>query len=159
MFKIKDFFKLILSILVTLSAGFIGSMFTITSINSWYADLIKPELNPPNWVFGPVWTTLYVLMGIAAFLVWKKDWHKKEVKHAICIFSVQLLLNATWSIIFFGLQSPGLALINIVILWFMILWTIILFYKISKPAMYLLIPYILWVTFASYLNLSIWILN
>ncbi|MEX0690096.1 MAG: TspO/MBR family protein, partial [Candidatus Paceibacterota bacterium] len=141
------------------SAGFIGSIFTFTSIDSWYADLAKPVINPPNWIFGPVWTALYILMGVALFLVWKKGWNREDVKHGICIFVIQLVLNATWSIVFFGLQNTGLAFINIILLWLAIIWTMVWFYKVSKPAMYLLVPYILWVSFAGYLNLSIYILN
>lgn len=135
-------------------AGVIGSVFTVSAISGWYATLAKPDLRPPNWVFGPVWTTLYALMGIAAYLVWSK-----RHGQALRIFGVQLVLNATWSIVFFGLQSPGWALVNIVALWLAIVWTIKVFYRISKPAAYLLVPYLLWVSFASYLNYSIWILN
>jgi tryptophan-rich sensory protein len=98
-------------------------------------------------------------MGIAAFLVWKQGWEKKEVKVALGVFGIQLFLNAIWSIIFFGMQNPSLALINIVLLWLAIVWTMVVFYKISKPATYLLIPYILWVSFATYLNYAIWLLN
>ena len=146
-------------------AGIIGSIFTASSVASWYAGIIKPALNPPSWVFGPVWTILYALMGIAAFIIWKKlDSNpeieiRKKVKIALIIFFFQLLLNTSWSIIFFGLQSIGGALIMILFLWFAILATIITFHKISRPAAWLLVPYILWVSFAIYLNYSIWILN
>ena len=118
-------------------------------------------------MFGPVWTALYALMGIAAFLVWRNGWEKKEVKLALGVFGIQLFLNAIWSIIFFGLHGStwltinnlGWALVDIVALWLAIVWTIAVFYKISKPAAYLLVPYLLWVSFASYLNYSIWVLN
>jgi len=157
--KLNNFLKLVIAIVVSQLAGLIGSVFTVSSIPTWYATLQKPSFNPPNWIFGPVWTTLYFLIGIAAFLVWKKGLERKDVKIAIGVFGVQLFLNAIWSIIFFGLHSPGWALVNIVLLWLAIVWTIIVFYKISKPAAYLLLPYILWVSFAAYLNYTIWVLN
>lgn len=156
---VKSFIQIILSIIIAQSAGIIGSLFTVSSRSSWYLELIKPALNPPDWVFGPVWTTLYILMGIAAFLIWKNNWKNKETKIALGIYCVQLVLNATWSIVFFGNQNTGGALIIILALWLAILATIIAFHKISKPAAYLLIPYILWVSFATYLNYSIWTLN
>jgi tryptophan-rich sensory protein len=157
--KVNNFFKLVIAIAVSELAGVIGSIFTISAIPTWYAGLAKPALNPPSWVFGPAWTTLYALMGIAAFLIWRIGWERKEVKIALGVFGIQLFLNAIWSIIFFGLHSPGWALVVIVLLWLAIVWTIAVFYKISKPAAYLLVPYILWVSFASYLNYSILILN
>jgi len=157
--KFNNFFKLAIAIVVAELAGAIGSVFTVSAIPNWYAGLVKPALNPPSWVFGPAWTTLYALMGIAAFLIWKSGWDKKEVKKALGVFGIQLVLNALWSIIFFGLHSPGWALVDIIALWFAIVWTMVVFYKISKPAAYLLVPYILWVSFVSYLNYSIWMLN
>jgi tryptophan-rich sensory protein len=129
------------------------------SITDWYADLVKPKLAPPNWIFAPVWTILFVLMGVAAFLVWKKGLDRKDVKIALGIFVGQLVLNTLWSIIFFGLRSPGSAFIEIIFLWVAILATIISFARISRPAAWLLVPYILWVGFASYLNFMIWMLN
>lgn len=155
----KNYLKLIIAILVSELAGVIGSLFTAPSIPGWYSTLIKPSLNPPSWVFGPVWTTLYALMGIAAFLIWKKGLNNKGVTVALTIFAAQLVLNTLWSIIFFGLHSPGAAFIEIIFLWFAILATIIAFSKISKPAAWLLVPYILWVSFASYLNFMLWMLN
>ncbi len=157
--KLNSFFKLITTIIISELAGIIGSIFTINAIPTWYATLAKPALNPPSWIFGPVWTTLYLLMGIAAFLVWKNGWDHKDVRKALSVFGLQLVLNAVWSIIFFGLHSPFWALIDIALMWLAIVWTMTLFYKISKPAMWLLVPYILWVSFASYLNYTIWILN
>ncbi len=150
---------MVIAIVVSELAGVIGSFFTISAIPNWYAGLVKPVLNPPAWVFGPAWTTLYALMGIAAFLIWKNGWDRKDVKAALGIFGLQLVLNAIWSIIFFGLHSPGWALVDIVLLWLAIVWTMVVFYKISRPAVYLLVPYLLWVSFASYLNYSIWMLN
>jgi translocator protein len=155
----NNFFKLIIAVGVSELAGVIGSFFTVSAIPNWYSTLVKPALSPPSWVFGPAWTTLYALMGIAAFLVWKYGWERKDVKTALGIFGIQLFLNAIWSIIFFGLQSPGWALVEIALLWFAIVWTIAVFYKISKPAAYLLVPYLLWVSFATYLNYAIWTLN
>jgi len=157
--KINNFFKLVISILIAQGAGIIGSLFTTTSIDGWYAGIIKPALNPPNWIFGPVWTTLFVLMGIAAFLIWKMGLERREVKIALGIFLGQLVLNTFWSIVFFSWQSPGGALVVVILLWLAILTTIIAFYRLSKTAAWLLIPYILWVSFASYLNYSIWFLN
>jgi len=154
-----NLFKLLIAIGVSLGAGVIGSFFTAPSIASWYVTLSKPTFTPPAWVFGPVWTTLFVLMGIAAFLVWKKGWGRVDVKIALGIFIGQLVLNTLWSIIFFGLHAPGAALIEIIFLWFAILGTIVAFAKISKLAAWLLVPYILWVTFAGYLNFSIWQLH
>lgn len=155
----KNFLKLIIAIGVSELAGVIGSIFTTPSISGWYANLVRPEFAPPNWIFAPVWTTLFALMGIAAFLVWKRGLGDKKVKIALVIFLVQLILNTFWSIIFFGLHSPGGALIEMIFLWLAILATIIAFAKISKPAAWLLLPYILWVSFAGYLNFSIWMLN
>ncbi|MFH2136458.1 MAG: TspO/MBR family protein [Patescibacteria group bacterium] len=155
----KNFLKLIIAILVSEAAGIIGSIFTTPSIQTWYANLLRPEFSPPNWIFAPVWTTLFALMGIAAFLVWKRGLGDKKVKIALWIFAGQLILNIFWSIIFFGLHSPGGAFLEIIFLWLAILATIISFAKISKPAAWLLLPYILWVSFAAYLNYAIWILN
>ncbi len=153
--------KFIISIIVCESAGIVGSFFTISSIAGWYAGLVKPALNPPAWVFGPVWTTLYFMMGVALFLIWKSDplADSKRRKKGVILFFIQLALNALWSIIFFGWHSPGWALADIVFLWLAIAATIISFYKISKPAAWLLAPYLLWVSFASYLNYAVWMLN
>ncbi|MEY2664829.1 MAG: hypothetical protein RIT04_637 [Candidatus Parcubacteria bacterium] len=157
--KLNTFFKLVIAVAVSQLAGLIGSIFTFSEIPTWYATLVKPELNPPSWIFGPVWTTLYVLMGIAAFLVWNKGLARTDVKKALSVFGIQLILNASWSIVFFSLHSPFWAFVNITALWLAIVWVMVLFYRISRPAMWLLIPYILWVSFAGYLNYSIWILN
>jgi len=151
--------KFITSILVCQGVGIIGSLFTSPAISTWYATLEKPSFNPPNWIFAPVWTLLFLLMGISLFLVWSKGLEDKKIKTAVFIFAVQLVLNILWSTLFFGLQSPLYAFIEISILWLAILMTIISFSKISKPAAYLLLPYIFWVSFASVLNFSILILN
>ncbi len=157
--KLNNPLKLITAVVVSEGAGIIGSFFTTASIKSWYVGIAKPAFNPPNWIFGPVWTTLFALMGIAAFLIWKKGGGRKDIKIALGIFIVQLALNTLWSIIFFGLHNPGAAFIELIFLWLAILTTIIAFAKISKAAAWLLAPYILWVTFAGYLNFAIWQLS
>ncbi|HEY5221314.1 MAG TPA: TspO/MBR family protein [Candidatus Paceibacterota bacterium] len=158
-FSSSDWFKLVIAVVVSEVAGIIGSIFTVSAIPTWYATLAKPALNPPAWVFGPVWTTLYLLMGIAVFLVWRKGWDSKGVKTALSLFAIQLILNALWSIIFFGLHSPAWALVDIITMWIAIVATIVAFAKTSRPAAWLLVSYILWVSFALYLNYSIWRLN
>lgn len=157
--KLNNFFKLVITIIVSQLAGVIGSVFTVSSIPNWYAVLQKPSFSPPNWIFGPVWVTLYLLMGVAAFLVWRHGFERREVRRALAIFGGQLVLNTLWSIIFFGLRNPFWAFVEIIVLWLAILVMIFAFYKISRPAAYLLLQYILWVSFAGYLNYSIWILN
>ncbi len=178
----KNIIKLIISILICELAGVLGSLFTTPAIKTWYAFLEKPSFSPPNWIFAPVWTLLYLLMGISLYLVWVKNWHI-EVKageaeqktwnpisrklftgswreeNAVAIFVLQLVLNILWLVIFFGLKSPGLAFFEILMLWFAILYTIVNFYRVSKPASFLLFSYILWVTFAAVLNFSVWQLN
>ena len=155
--KFSNIDKLIISILLCLFAGFIGSFFTTTAIPTWYATLQKPSFAPPNWIFFPVWTSLFIMMGISLFLVWRKE--DENVKTALYIFAAQLVLNVLWSVAFFGLKSPLMGFIEIIVLWIAILATILTFMKISKTASYLLIPYILWVSFAAILNFSIWKLN
>ncbi len=151
--------KFIVSIVIAELVGIIGSFLTMPSIAGWYAYLVKPEIAPPNWIFGPVWTILFALMGIALFLIWKKGFDTRPAKIALGIFSFQLALNLLWSIIFFYLNSPGAAFIEIISLWLAILATIISFAKISRPTVWLLLPYLLWVSFAGYLNFAIWQLN
>lgn len=157
--KLHKPLKLIIAIAVSEFVGIVGSFFTAPAITGWYGSIVKPALNPPAWVFGPVWVTLFALMGIAAFLIWEKGVERKDVKIALGLFMGQLVLNTLWSIVFFGLQSPGGALIEIGFLWLAIVATIIAFSKISKVAAWLLAPYILWVSFAAYLNYAIWALN
>lgn len=146
-------------VIISQAAGLIGSWFTMPAISGWYSELIKPSFNPPNWLFGPVWFTLYTMMGVAAFLVWEKGMKKKEVRLALTLFGIQLIFNSLWSFVFFGLQNLGLALVVIVILWLLILLLIKGFWTISRKAGWLLIPYILWVSYASLLNASIFLLN
>ena len=162
--KYANVYKLIGAIAVSELAGFVGATVTTSSLPVWYAGLAKPPLNPPPWIFAPVWTTLYLLMGIAAFLVWRKGRAGRgttnhETRRALSLFMLQLFLNSLWSIIFFGLHSPGWAFLEILLLAAAIIWTMVAFSKISRTATYLLVPYIAWVTFAAYLNLAIWIRN
>jgi tryptophan-rich sensory protein len=157
--KIRKIVKIIIAILVCQLAGVIGSIFTMSSIPTWYATLQKPSFSPPNWLFGPVWTTLFTLMGISLYLVWDRTSRSKETKKPLVIFGVQLVLNIFWSVLFFGLKSPFYSFIEIIILWLAIAFNIFKFYKISKNAGLLLIPYLLWVTVATILNFYIWMLN
>jgi benzodiazapine receptor len=155
----RNILKLVISIVACQCAGLIGSIFTTPAIPTWYETLAKPSFTPPNWLFAPAWVTLYVLMGVAAFLVWRKGLGIENVKAALITFLVQLVLNVLWSAIFFGAKSLVGGAVVIVLLWIAILFTILRFFKISTVAGGLLIPYILWVTFASALNISIVALN
>jgi len=157
--SIRDILKLVVSIVACLAAGAIGSVFTRSAIPTWYATLEKPTFAPPNWLFAPVWTLLYIMMGIAAFLVWRQGLENRQVRIALIVFLIQLVLNALWSVVFFGLESPLYGLIVISVLWVAILVTAIIFFKISRVASVLMWPYLLWVTFAAVLNSSIWLLN
>lgn len=151
--------KLIISILLCQGAGLMGALVTGPNIGGWYQGLEKPWFNPPSWVFAPVWTVLYLLMGVALWRVWSLGWRRHKVRFAILAFLGQLALNAIWSILFFGFHSPFLALLDIVLLWAMLGLTILLFWKLSKFAAALLIPYFAWVGFAGILNYAIWHLN
>lgn len=178
----NNFFKLIAAVAITEFAGIVGSVFTTPAIPTWYATLTKPTVNPPAWIFGPVWTALYALMGVSLYLVWKNGWkvqhhifERKQIawnylserfwrgqwqkENVVAIFGIQLLLNILWPYIFFGLHAPGAAFFEMIMLWFAIIYTIVNFYRISKLAAYLLIPYLLWVSFALYLNYAVWMLN
>ncbi len=158
----KKIIKLIFSVAVCFLASGVGAIFTSSSIDSWYSRINKPSFNPPNWVFAPVWTILFALMGIALFLVWSATPEQNKIsvrKNALFIFFIQLILNVFWSVVFFGLRSPFLALGIILILWILILFTITSFLKINKIAAILLIPYLLWVGFAAILNFLIWKIN
>jgi benzodiazapine receptor len=158
-FHLPDIWRLIISIFICQLAGIIGSVFTTPQISTWYATLKKPSFSPPNWLFGPVWITLFVLMGISLFLVWRKGSDTQFVKNGLIIFGIQLAFNILWSIAFFGLKSPISGLFVIVILWITILLTILQFSKITELAAMLLVPYIVWVSFAAILNLSLYSLN
>jgi len=159
MFKNVNIFKLLVCVLFCQLSGVIGSIFTSSSLEDWYFLLEKPPFNPPSWVFFPVWTALYTLMGISLYLVLEKGLQNSEVKKGVLIFGIQLGLNSLWSFLFFGLKSPYYAFIEIIFLWLAILLTILQFRTISKTASYLLIPYIIWVSFAALLNYYLWILN
>jgi benzodiazapine receptor len=151
--------KIVLVVAICVAIGYLSEMVTRDSITTWYPTLKKPVFNPPNWIFAPVWTLLYIMMGIAAGLIWTSDAEEKTVKKALGFFAIQFGLNALWSHLFFGLHNPLLALVEILLLWLMILETYNQFKKIDKLASYLLIPYLAWVSFATILNASIWWLN
>ncbi|MDZ4821050.1 MAG: TspO/MBR family protein [Planctomycetota bacterium] len=149
---------LVIALTLCLAAGGLGSLATTPKIDGWYATIVKPSWNPPAAVFGPVWTVLYIMMGISTWLVWRNaGWG--AANPALLAFGVQLILNTLWSFLFFGLENPGLAAIGIELLWLAILVTIILFWRHSRAAAWLLVPYLAWVTFASALNFTIWQLN
>jgi tryptophan-rich sensory protein len=146
----------IFSLLICQLAGVIGSIFTYPAIATWYATLAKPDFSPPNWIFAPVWISLFVLMGVSLHLVIRNKGNKKP---CLTIFGIQLSLNALWSFLFFGLKNPFYAFVEIIVLWIAILMNILCFRRVDKRAAYLLIPYLAWVTIASILNYYIWVLN
>lgn len=156
---IQSYRKLAAAILLCVLAGSLGSLVTITGPGSWYSSLEKPFFAPPNWLFAPMWITLFVLMGIALYLIWESGTERRDVRVALGIFGLQFLLNILWSFLFFGMKSPLLGFIDILLLWVMILFTIRAFYQVKKSAAYFLIPYIAWVTLASALNGAIYFMN
>lgn len=147
------------AILICEAVGVLAGWATQTSVTTWYPTLAKPSFTPPNWVFAPVWTLLYALMGLAAFLIWRCGTHHVRVRGALTAFGVQLLLNAGWSFAFFGARSPALGLVVILFLWGTLAWTLDRFFRIRPLAGWLLVPYLAWVTYALALNVSIWALN
>jgi tryptophan-rich sensory protein len=151
--------RLIISIAICQLAGLFGAIFSYPSIPTWYTVLQKPIFIPPSWVFTPVWILLYLLMGIALYLVWDKGLESEAVRAGLLVFGVQLILNVLWSILFFGFKVPLYAFVEIVILWGAILATILKFNRVSRLAAWLLAPYVVWVTFAAFLNFSIYWLN
>jgi translocator protein len=157
--KRRKFISLVFFLLVSQAAGLLGALATTPAIPGWYANLNKPFFTPPNWLFGPVWILLYLLMGISAYLIYEKGFKSENVKKAMYLFAAQLGLNTLWSFIFFGFKLPLLAFIEIIILWVVILLTINSFLKLNKVAGYLMIPYLIWVSYASFLNLAIILLN
>jgi benzodiazapine receptor len=157
--KTKDVVTLLICILICQCAGLIGSLFTRPSIPTWYATLDKPHFTPPNWIFSPVWISLFLLMGISLFLIWRRGLVERKVRVALGFFGAQLIFNILWSMLFFGLRSPLAGFIDIAVLWVAIALTIFYFLKVSKTAGLLLVPYIVWVSFASMLNGYIWRLN
>ncbi len=152
-----DYLRLIISIVVCQLAGVIGSIFTARSVSTWYTTLNRPSFAPPSWVFAPVWITLFFMMGISLYLVWMKGF--PAVNLAVIVFMLSLVLNILWSVFFFGLRSPLLGFIEIMMLWSSIVLTITLFYPHSRPAALLLVPYLLWVSFAAALNYGFYVLN
>lgn len=157
--KLK-FTKILIMAATCVAVGYLSSVISRNENDSWYDTLVKPVFNPPSWLFSPVWTTLYILMGVAAGLVWDKiDEQRAVVKKGLTFFWIQLGLNALWSYLFFGLHNPLLALIELILLWLLIYETFVQFSKVNKTAGYLFIPYLAWVTFAGVLNASIWWLN
>jgi tryptophan-rich sensory protein len=150
---------LVLSVGICFVAAAVGSYFTGLSVGTWYAALVKPPIAPPGWFIGAVWTVLYLLMGISLFLVLEEDRSLPDVRRGIGLFAVQLALNVVWSFLFFGLRSPSLAFLGIILLWISVAATLLRFLKLSRPAGYLLVPYLLWVTFAAGLNVWIAVLN
>ena len=157
--RLLEVSKLLVSVAICQVAGLLGSFFTRPSIPTWYAALKKPWFTPPNWAFAPVWLTLFLLMGIAVFLVWRQSLKNQKVKVALVLFGVQLALNVLWSGVFFGFRSPLAGLVVITILWVAIVLTLLQFFKVSRLAGFLLLPYIVWVSIAASLNTSILILN
>lgn len=160
--KIKQIVQLVLSIALCQSAGLIGSIFTIGGIDSWYQDLAKPFFNPPGWVFGPVWTVLYTLMGIALYFLWvrtQKLRKRQESKNLVFLFLIHLVFNAIWSPIFFGMHQIGFAFIIILAMVGSLIYIMYKAWNIDRRIAYILIPYLAWISFASILNLSLWILN
>jgi len=149
--------KLATSLILPQLAGVLGSLFTAPAIDGWYAGLVKPGFNPPGWLFGPVWITLYLLMGISVYLIWSA--RGKNNKSVVNIFWLHLIFNAAWSVIFFGLHLTGWAFLDLVVIWLFIIVLIIKFWPVSRWASALLIPYLLWVSFAGVLNYFIWYLN
>lgn len=151
--------QFIISLILCQGAGLIGTVFTVGAIQNWYVYLNKPGFSPPNWIFGPVWTVLYTLMAVALFAVWQTGLNNRRTKIAFWIFIIHLGVNALWSILFFGLRNPAMALIDITMLWILVAVSMFLFYKIRKATLWLLLPYLVWVTFAIFLNFYIWKLN
>lgn len=155
----KEFFQLIFFILLCQLTGILGSFITIDAIPIWFATLNKPWFNLPNWLFGPVWTLLYAFMGVSIYLIWQMDRTDEKVKYALKLFFIQLFLNGIWTPLFFGIKRLDIALLEIILLWVCIVLTIKAFYPLSKKAAWLLVPYFLWVSFATVLNASILYLN
>ncbi len=157
--RITDVVALIICLAIPFMAGAFGGLYTAPAIPTWYAGLAKPAFNPPGWIFGPVWSVLYAAMGVSLYLVWRTGMKQPGVKRAAILFAAQMALNAAWPFIFFGLRNPGIALVEIVLLWVMIILTLVAFLRVSRPAGLLLVPYLAWVSFAAVLNIAIWRLN
>jgi translocator protein len=156
--KSKSLIRLVVSLALPLCVGAIGGIITARSVPAWYMFLVKPSFSPPNWIFGPVWTILYILMGISLFLVWSREPSSRKTIAISCFF-IQLALNFCWSIIFFYFRLIGLSFVEIIILWVSIATMMVLFYRIMPVAAYINIPYLLWVSFATVLNGALFVLN
>jgi len=156
---INNTLKLVIAVALPVAVGGLSGFATARGVSTWYPTLVKPSFNPPAWVFGPVWTVLYITMGVAAYLVWLRGIDAKGVRAALAVFVIQLALNGLWSILFFGNRQPGLALVEIIVLWVAIAVTIRLFWRVVPAAGVLLLPYWAWVSFATILNASLWWLN
>ena len=157
--RVKSYPALALFVIACILAGSSGSVFTYPNIATWYASLEKPFFTPPNWLFGPAWTTLFILMGISIYLVWEKTGFRNKGRNALYLFVFQFALNILWSLLFFGLRSPLLGVADIIPLWVSILACVVVFRRIRKWAGYFMLPYLVWVTFAALLNVSVWLLN
>lgn len=151
--------RLVIAVLVPLAVGGLGSLLTFDAVRTWYPSLVRPSFAPPSFVFGPVWTTLYVMMGVASWLVWRRGLERPEVRGALILYAIQLCLNLAWSGLFFGLRQPLLALVEIVVLLVLIAMTAVRFAAVSRPAAVLMVPYLAWVSFATVLNGAFWWLN
>ena len=156
--KLSGILTLIICLLIPLVTGSLSGLANVGSLNEWYVQLNKPSFNPPGYLFGPVWTILYILMGVSLYLIWKSPAGKTRIK-ALIIFGLQMVFNFAWTFIFFYFRQMGWALVDIIILWLNIIIMIVFFYKINKFAAIIQFPYLLWVSFASVLNASIWLLN
>lgn len=155
--RTRSLLALVLCLLAPLVAAALGGLATASSVNSWYLEIPKPTWTPPGWLFGPVWTALYLMMGAASWLVWRERAARRpEANRALSIYAVQLMLNVLWSVLFFGLRRPGLALVEIALLWLAILATLLAFRRVRALAAGLLVPYLLWTSFAAALNAGIW---
>jgi len=158
MSKGRQALGLVVALAVTFAAAGIGSVFTSQSVDTWYQEIAKPSWTPPGWLFGPVWTALYTLMAVAAWLVWRQGgWGGARL--ALGLYAGQLVLNAAWSALFFGARMPGLAFVELVVLWLAIVATTVAFFRKSVPAGVLLLPYLAWTTFAGVLNFTLWRMN
>jgi benzodiazapine receptor len=155
----QDIVSLIVAIAIPLAVAAVGGAATASSVSTWYPNIEKPAWTPPSWLFGPVWTLLFIMMGVASWLVWRSGGGDPKVRTALILFGAQLAFNLLWSVLFFGLRRPGLALLEIVVLWAFILATLVAFYRLRPAAGLLLVPYQLWVTFATALNAAVWWLN
>lgn len=156
---VSDIVRLAIAVVVPQAVGITAGLATAPAVRGWYRELAQPSWRPPDWIFGPAWTLLYLLMGIASFLVWRQGWDVPAVRRALGAYGVQLALNLAWSFLFFGARSPLAGLVDLVLLWLAIVLTTVLFFQVQGAAGWLMVPYALWVTYAGALNLAIWRMN